>query len=65
MRFLMGASIVQEKGKIIATYYGKKEVIMPILMIENQYPVSKNKEVVATWLSALEKYQRPEGLFTP
>ena len=38
---------------------------MPILMIENQYPVSKNKEVVATWLSALEKHPRPEGLVTP
>jgi hypothetical protein len=34
-------------------------------MIENQYPVHKNKEVVATWLSALEKYPRPEGIFTP
>jgi len=38
---------------------------MPILMVENQYPVHKNKEVVAQWLSALEKYPRPEGLFTP
>jgi len=38
---------------------------MPIIMIENQYPVNKNKEVVATWLSALEKHPRPEGLFTP
>jgi hypothetical protein len=38
---------------------------MPIIMIENQYPVNKNKEVIAAWLSALEKYPRPEGLFTP
>jgi len=38
---------------------------MPILMIENQYPVSKNKEVLAAWLSGLEKYQRPEDLVTP
>ena len=38
---------------------------MPILMIENQYPVSKNKEVLAAWLSGLEKYPRPEGLVTP
>jgi hypothetical protein len=38
---------------------------MPIMMIENQYPVKKNKEVLAAWLSGLEKYPRPEGLFTP
>lgn len=38
---------------------------MPILMIENQYPVKQNPEVIAAWLSALEKYPRPEGLFTP
>jgi hypothetical protein len=38
---------------------------MPIIMIENQYPVNKNKEVLAAWLSGLEKYPRPEGLFTP
>ena len=38
---------------------------MPIIMIENQYPVNQNKEVVAAWLSALEKYPRPEGLVTP
>ena len=38
---------------------------MPIIMIDIQYPVSKNKEVVATWFSALEKYPRPEGLVTP
>jgi hypothetical protein len=61
----MGASILQKIGKIRVTYNGKKEVFMPILMIENQYPASKNKEVLAAWLSALEKYQRPEGLFTP
>jgi hypothetical protein len=38
---------------------------MPILMIKNQYPVSKNKEVLAAWLSGLEKYPRPEDLVTP
>jgi hypothetical protein len=34
-------------------------------MIENQYPVNKNKEVVAAWLTGLEKYPRPKGLFKP
>ena len=43
----------------------KKENAMPIIMIENQYPVKQNKEVLAAWLSALEKYPRPEGLFEP
>ena len=38
---------------------------MPIIFIESHYPPSKNKEVVATWLSGLEKHPRPEGLFTP
>ena len=38
---------------------------MPIIMIENQYPVNKNKEVLAAWLSGLEKYPRPENLVTP
>ena len=38
---------------------------MPIIFIENQYPLNKNKEVVETWLSALEKHPRPEGVFTP
>jgi len=38
---------------------------MPILMIETQYPASKNKEVVAAWILALEKYPRPEDLATP
>ena len=38
---------------------------MPIIFIESQYSVNRSKEVVATWLSALEKYPRPEGLFTP
>jgi len=37
---------------------------MPILMIENQYPVCKNKEVLAAWLSGLEKYPRPKNLVT-
>jgi hypothetical protein len=38
---------------------------MPIIVIDSQYPYHKNKEVVETWLKALEKYPRPEGLFTP
>ena len=38
---------------------------MPIIMIENRYPLSKNQEVIAAWLGAMEKYPRPEGLFTP
>jgi pantoate kinase len=42
-----------------------KEVAMPIIVIDNQYPHHKNKEVVETWLKALEKHPRPEGLFTP
>ncbi len=37
---------------------------MPIIFIENQYPVHKNKEVLAAWLKAIEKYPQPEGLFT-
>lgn len=36
---------------------------MPIIFIETKYPVSKNQEVTATWLKALEKHPRPEGLF--
>jgi hypothetical protein len=38
---------------------------MPIIVIDNQYPHHKNKEVVETWLKALEKHPRPEGLVTP
>lgn len=38
---------------------------MPILMIENQYPVCKNNEVITAWFAALEKHPRPEGLVTP
>jgi hypothetical protein len=38
---------------------------MPIIVIDNQYPLHKNKEVVETWLKALEKHPRPEDLFTP
>ena len=38
---------------------------MPIIFIENQYPLNKNKEVIETWFSALEKHPRPEGVFTP
>ena len=37
---------------------------MPIMFIENQYPVHKNKEVLTAWFGAIEKYPRPEGLFT-
>jgi len=38
---------------------------MPIIVIDNQYPHHKNKEVVETWLKALEKHPRPEDLVTP
>ena len=37
---------------------------MPIIFIENQYPLHKNKEVLTAWLRALEKYPQPDGLFT-
>ncbi len=37
---------------------------MPIIFIENQYPLHKNKEVLAAWLRAIEKHPQPEGLFT-
>jgi len=37
---------------------------MPIIFIESQYPAHKNKEVLAAWLRAIEKYPQPEGLFT-
>ena len=37
---------------------------MGILLHENQYPSNKNKEVVAAWFRAIEKYPQPEGLFT-
>ena len=37
---------------------------MPIIFIENQYPLHKNKEVLAAWLRAIEQYPRPDGLFT-
>jgi hypothetical protein len=38
---------------------------MPIIFVESQYPASKNKEVLAAWMKALEKYPRDEGLTTP
>jgi hypothetical protein len=38
---------------------------MPIIMVENQYPVNKNQEVLAAWMAGLEKYPRPDGLVTP
>jgi hypothetical protein len=37
---------------------------MLIVFIESQYPVHKNKEVLAAWLRAVEKYPQPKGLFT-
>lgn len=37
---------------------------MPILFHEVQYPTSKNNEVLTAWFKAIEKYPRPEGLFT-
>jgi hypothetical protein len=37
---------------------------MGILFHDRQYPAHKNKEVVAAWFRALEKYPQPEGLFT-
>ena len=37
---------------------------MPIVFIESQYPVHKNKEVLTAWLRALEKYPQPKDLFT-
>jgi hypothetical protein len=41
-----------------------KGVSMPIIFIENHYPLHKNKEALAAWLRAIEKYPQPEGLFT-
>ena len=38
---------------------------MPIIVIDTQHPHYKNKEVVETWLKAIEKHPRPEDLFTP
>ncbi|MCK5100934.1 MAG: hypothetical protein KAR45_22685 [Desulfobacteraceae bacterium] len=37
---------------------------MPIVVLESQYPLNKNKEVLAAWLGAIEKYPRPEDIFT-
>ncbi len=37
---------------------------MPIIFIESQYPVHKNKEVLAAWFKTVEQYPQPEGLFT-
>jgi hypothetical protein len=37
---------------------------MPIIFIESQHPLHKQKEVLATWLKAIEKNPQPEGLFT-
>jgi hypothetical protein len=37
---------------------------MPILFHERRYPLHKNKEVIAAWLRAMEKYPQPEGAFT-
>jgi len=38
---------------------------MPIIVIDSRYPHHKYKEVLETWLKALEKHPRPEGLVTP
>ena len=40
-----------------------KGVFMPIIFVESQYPVHKNKEVLAAWLMANEKYPPPKDLF--
>lgn len=37
---------------------------MSIIFVESHYPAHKNKEVLKTWLGAIEKYPKPEGLFT-
>jgi hypothetical protein len=37
---------------------------MPIIFIENQYPLHKYNEVLVAWLRAIEKYPQPEGLYT-
>ena len=37
---------------------------MPIVVLESQYPLSKNEEVLAAWLGAIEKYPQPEDVFT-
>ena len=37
---------------------------MPIIFVESQYPVHKNKEVLAAWLMANEKYPPPKDLFS-
>ncbi|MBR9979942.1 MAG: hypothetical protein KFF50_02840 [Desulfatitalea sp.] len=42
----------------------KKGADMGILFHERRYPAHKNKEVVAAWFKAIEKYPQPEGLFT-
>ncbi len=37
---------------------------MSIVFSESQYPLNKNKEVLAAWFRAIEKYPLPEDLFT-
>lgn len=37
---------------------------MPIICVESQYPLHRNKEVLAAWLGAIEKYPKPDDLFT-
>ena len=37
---------------------------MSIIFVQSHYPAHKNKEVLKTWLGAVEKYPQPEGLFT-
>jgi hypothetical protein len=41
-----------------------RSLFMPILFHERRYPLHKNKEVIAAWMKAIEKYPQPEGLFT-
>jgi hypothetical protein len=38
---------------------------MPIIVIDSRYPTNKYQEVMTAWLGALEKYSRPEDVFTP
>jgi len=38
---------------------------MPIIVIDSHYPPSKNQDVLAAWLGALENYTRPKDLGKP
>ncbi|MBT3177641.1 MAG: hypothetical protein HOG03_02275 [Desulfobacula sp.] len=37
---------------------------MPIIFVESHYPMHKQNEVLETWLGAIQKYPKPEELFT-